>query len=87
MFTENERDYFEEMLKAQFREVHNKLDHIHSEVKRTNGRVTKHDEEIDKLKTWRATSQGNWDGINKIVFVMWSIITFTLGIIAIWKWH
>ncbi len=87
MFTEHERDYFEDMLKAQFREVHSKLDHIHAEVKRTNGRVSKAEGEIDILKTWMASSKGSWNGINKIAFVFWSILTFTLGIIAIWKWH
>jgi len=87
MFTDNEREYFERMLEAQFHEVHNKLDHIHAEVKKTNGRVSKAEGEIDILKTWMATSKGSYNGISRVAFIFWSIITFTLGIIAIWKWH
>lgn len=87
MFSELEQDYFEKMLNAQFREVHNKLDHIYTEVSKINVRVDKLEQEVDVLSKWKASSQGNWLGITRTIIVIWVILAFIGGIVATYLWH
>lgn len=87
MFTEHERSYFEEMLDAKFESIQAKLDHIHDDVKKTNGRVTKLEGEVDTLNRWMASSVGHWSGITKTIIVIWVVLAFVGGIIATWLWH
>jgi peptidoglycan hydrolase CwlO-like protein len=75
MFTEKEQNYFEQLLNAKFENIENKLDTIHHEVKKTNGRVNRHDDEIDKMQQWIAETKGR----NAAMMLLGSILAVVLG--------
>lgn len=87
MFTENERSYFEQMLDAKFDTIQSKLDHIHSDVRKTNGRVNKLEEDVEILNSWMAMSRGHWKGVNRVLAIGLTIIGIIVGAIATMLWH
>jgi hypothetical protein len=76
--TDNEQKYFEARLDEQFNNVHQKLNQVIDLQKIANGRTSKNEEEIQKLKEWRAMSQGSW----KATAAIGSIIGAIVGLIA-----
>ena len=81
--TDNEQKYFEALIHEQFNNVHNKLNQVIELQKIANGRTSKNEEEIHKIKEWRATSQGHW----KAASVIGSAIGAGLGILAAIIWR
>lgn len=76
--TDNEQKYFEALLEQQFKNVHGKLNQVIDLQRIANGRTSKNEEEIQKLKEWRASSQGSW----KATSVIGSIIGAIIGVLA-----
>ena len=84
---EMEREYFEKFIESQFENVHSKLDTQIQLQKVANGRTSKLEVEVGELKTWRATSQGHWGAVNKILFIIGSLLGVVLTVIATYLWH
>lgn len=76
--TDNEQKYFEALLEQQFKNVHGKLNHVINLQTIANGRTSKNEEEIQKLKEWRASSHGTWKAVVGIA----SIISAIVGVLA-----
>ncbi len=90
MFVDMDSEMFDKVLKANLETIYAKLDHIHSDVKKTNGRVTKIEDvtipvlvnDIDELQTWRATSQGHWKATIKIATIIGSGLGGLIGLVV-----
>jgi len=64
-------------------DVHSILEHL----KNLNGKVAVHQQEIQKLREWRATSSGHWLAVNKIMGVILTILSIAVVTIATYLWH
>jgi len=75
--SDNEQEYFEKLLDARFTNLTEKVDQVIGLQKIANGRTTKNEEEINKLKEWRAESRGHW----KASTIIGSILGFVVSVI------
>ena len=90
MFVDMDGEMFDKVLKANLETIYAKLDHIHSDVKKTNGRVTKLEDvtiprlidDVEEVKTWRATSQGHWRATIKIATIIGSGLGGLIGLVV-----
>ena len=94
MFSAMEQEYFEQLLDSRFENVRNQHEHINEKLNailvqttKTNGRVSDVEREIHKLKEWRATSQGHWNGVNKSVVIVLTLLGIVAGVVATMLWH
>ena len=82
MFSKMEMEYFEKFMESQFDNINAKLDTQIQLQKVANGRTSKLEDEIDKIKDWKATSVGHWSGVNKVITIVGSIIGGIVGVVA-----
>ena len=87
-------EYFEQLLDSRFENVRDQHEHINEKLNailaqttKTNGRVSDLEREIVHIKEWRATSQGHWNGVNKVLFIIGSLLGVILTAIATYLWH
>lgn len=64
-------------LDERYRRIDEKIDAILIQTTKTNGRLTKAEEEINNLKNWRSQLKGSY----YVIGVVGSIIAIVLGII------
>ncbi len=81
MMTQMDHEYFEKMLEAQFKNVHDKIDHVIKLQQIANGRTSKNEESIDKLNDFWAESRGSWRAATAIGSMIGAFIGY---IIALW---
>ena len=81
MMTKMDQEYFERMLEAQFKNIHDKVDTVIRLQTTANGQTAKNVEEINELKRWRAESSGYWKAATAIGSMLGGFLGF---LIALW---
>jgi hypothetical protein len=82
MFTGMEKEYFEQMLEAKLQNLHDKADMIIELQKKTNGRVTHLEDDMEEMKIYRAKEETSWKIWGRIATVVGGIIGGVLGYFA-----
>lgn len=82
MFSEHERNYFEQLLDAKFENLHNKIDTVIDLQKQTNGRVNELEVKVESLEIYKAKYETGWKIWGKVATITGGVIGGVMGYIA-----
>lgn len=71
-----DKDYSKRELDTQFKYIAEKLDLIHEQTSKTNGRVTRLESDGNEIKLWKANLMGK---IAVVTFIMAGIASVLIG--------
>ncbi len=73
------RPYENREIDEKFNFIKEKLELIHTQTIKTNGRVNKSEEEIQSLKDWKANLMGKITVISVVASAVWVAISTLIG--------
>jgi frataxin-like iron-binding protein CyaY len=77
-----EKELFEQLLDAKFKNINDKLDTVIDLQKKTNGRVNDLEGDMEEMKIYKATEETSWKIWGRIATVLGGIIGGVLGYFA-----